>query len=139
MKRISVFLLILLSANFVYAQEQRNSLEFSSQISLATFSDDGDKLSGMVPGGELIYHISTEGSNRPWITGLNISSIDIILNYKNNNKLSINNEPPGKFGDSFALMSAVSVPIVKGQNTRLYFSPRIGLAYAGQTWFTGTG
>lgn len=136
MTRISALLLILLSANIAYAQEQRNSLEFSPQISLATFSDGGDKLSGAVLGGELIYHIDTENSTRPWITGLNISSIDIILNYKNNDKLSVNGNPPGKFGDSFALMSAVSVPIVKGSNTGLYFSPRIGLAYAGQTWFT---
>src|SRR5690606_39750226 len=106
MKRIPAFLLFLLSASFVYAQEQRNSLEFSPQISLATFSDGGDKLSGAVLGGELIYHINTEGSSRPWVTALNISSIDVILNYKNNDKLSVNGNPPGKFGDSFALMRA---------------------------------
>jgi len=136
MTRIPAFLLFLLSASFVYAQEQRNSLEFSPQISLATFSDGGDELSGTVIGGELIYHINTESSNRPWITGLNISSIDLILNYKNNDNLSVNGNPPGKFGDSFAMMGAVSVPLVKGQKAGLYFAPAVGLAYAGQTWFT---
>lgn len=136
MTRIIPFLTFFTMTDTTYAQESRNSIEFSPQVNLSIFLEGDEKLSGTTIGGEIIYHINKENSTIPWISSLNISSIDFILNYKSGNDIVINDEIHGKFGDSYALMTGVTVPLARGKNTGLYFSPGIGVAYAGQTWFT---
>jgi len=137
MIRFTTFFITLLFILPLHAQEGKRSLEFSPQLSLATFSANNNKMSGSAIGGELIYHIYTENSSRPWIRTLHISSIDILFNYKNMKGVKLVNSPiEVGFGDSYALMGAISLPVVKRGGTALLFSSGVGLAYAGETWFT---
>lgn len=121
------------------AQEKgnfKNSIEFSSQVSLGIFTAQ-QKLSGMGYGGEVIYHMNTTANPRPWMKMLNLKSLDLVFNYKNMSDIVMLSDPrPNRFGDSYALIGALSFSLLKVKKAELFVTPGLGLGYLGETWFT---
>ncbi|TCC95470.1 acyloxyacyl hydrolase [Pedobacter hiemivivus] len=133
------FLGFLVFAGDLRAQEVqsvRNSIEFSPQVSLAVFTAD-HKLRGTAYGGELIYHMNTVASHRPWMRMLNLNSLDLVFNYKNMSDIVMVSDPrPNRFGDSYALIAALNFSLLKTKGSELLLTPGFGLGYLGETWFT---
>ncbi|MES2417117.1 MAG: acyloxyacyl hydrolase [Bacteroidota bacterium] len=136
-KNLFLFLSLILSFQFSKAQTQSaNSLEFSPQISFATFTD-GRKLTGTAYGAEFLYHINTENNPKAWMRSLNLKSIDLVYNYKNMGNIKILNDPrEAMFGDSHAVLGALSILLLKAKQTEFLFSPALGLSYVSKTFFT---
>lgn len=135
--------LLLLSLSFfaitTSAQENvtaSNSIEFTPQVSLGVFTAQ-NKLTGTAYGGELIYHMNTTTNPRPWMKVLNVKSLDLVFNYKNMGDIVMVSDPrPNRFGDSYALLGALSFSLLKVNKTELLVTPGLGLGYLGETWFT---
>jgi hypothetical protein len=122
---------------FLYAQNPINSIEFSPQMSLSSFSAQDNKMSGIAIGGELIYHFNTSGSPKEWVKMLKLNSIDIVLNYKNMNNITRVTQPIShEFGNSYAVLGALNLPLITFKKLALNFSPGFGLLYVNKTWFT---
>jgi hypothetical protein len=134
---LSFLPLTLLFAGFANAQENySNSIEFSPQLSLAAFTAN-HKLTGTAYGGELLYHINTLGNPTDWMRTMRLKSIDVVFNYKNMSRIKlVENPKEGTFGDSYALLAALNIPVIKLNQTELLFSPGFGLGYVEETFFT---
>lgn len=122
---------------FLYAQNPINSIEFSPQMSLSSFSAQDNKMSGIAIGGELIYHFNTSASPKEWVKMLKLNSIDIVFNYKNMNNITRVTQPIShEFGNSYAVLGALNLPLITSKKLALNFSPGFGLLYVNKTWFT---
>lgn len=134
-----VFLLGTMLGSFFWAIAQEksgNSIEFSPQASVGVFTAQ-HKLTGRAYGGEILYHFNTEKNTSNWMRGLNLKSIDLILNYKNMSDIEIQSDPKsGTFGDSYAVLAGLNISLLKFRQTELLLSPAFGLGYLGETFFT---
>jgi hypothetical protein len=140
--------LILLSfcvcyAVFSVAQEQQeqkwsqnNSVEFTPQMSIALFTA-AQKVSGTAWGGELVYHHNTESNQMPWIKILNVTSVDLIFNYKNMTRVKLlDSDDPYKLGSSYGLLAGINMALLKRKNLEIDLSPSFGLGFLDETYFT---
>lgn len=143
-KNTILLLLCISQAIFSVAQEatqtndrqKRNSIEFSPQMSIALFTAQ-QKVSGTAWGGELVYRHHTENNQMPWTKILNVTSVDLIFNYKNMTQVKLLDVPdPYKLGNSYALLAGVNIALLKRKNLEVNLSPSFGLGYLDQTYFT---
>ena len=119
------------------AQNNFNSLELNLQKSIGLFSADNHKLQGEAYGGEISYHINTIRSRSAWIQDLGVKSVDFIFNYKNMDQINRVLVPiKGEYGDSYALLGGITLPLLHVGKASLDFAPAFGLLYASETWFT---
>lgn len=126
--------LIALSAN---GQEHQNSVEINLQKSISIFSANNHKLQGNAYGGEIVYHINTINRNNAWIQDLGVKSVDFIFDYKKMGQVNRVLVPKkGEYGDSYALLGGITLPLFEIGKASVDFAPAFGVLYAGQTWFT---
>ncbi|RZL52656.1 MAG: acyloxyacyl hydrolase [Pedobacter sp.] len=119
------------------AQNNFNSLELNLQRSIGLFSADTHKLQGDAYGGEISYHINTANHKSAWIQDLGVKSVDLLFNYKRMGEVNRVLGPiKGEYGDSYALLGGITLPLVNIGKTSVDFAPALGLLYAGKTWFT---
>ncbi|HEX8608980.1 MAG TPA: acyloxyacyl hydrolase [Pedobacter sp.] len=132
-------LFILLQSTWCFvavAQETSNSLEIGLQRSLQPFTAER-ALSGATFGAMLTCHMITPGAEGSWPKKLNVSSLDLQLNYNNMRDLKIMGERESpSLGSSYAIMAGFHVSIAKFKGTALYFAPAFGIGYLSETYFT---
>lgn len=116
---------------------QKNSIEFAPQMSLALFTAQ-QKVSGTAWGGELVYHRNTQNNPMPWIRILNVTSVDLVFNYKNMTRVKLLDSPddPYKLGSSYAFLAGVNMALYKKAGLEIDLSPSFGLGFLDETYFT---
>jgi hypothetical protein len=123
-------LFIIFSYNSLVAQEHRNSLEFTPQISLASFSAEQTKIVGPIVSGELAYHFNKVNNPTQWIKYLNVNSVDIAFTYQNtNNAKAFLNNIAHPIGNSYGVTSGLTFSLYNSKKSNLYLSAATGLAY----------
>jgi hypothetical protein len=131
---LPLFLLIAIDVN---AQQNANSVEVNLQRSINTFTANGNPLQGDAYGGEIIFHYNANKSKRKWSSDLGIASIDLIANYKRMHSITLKSNPVERdFGDSYALLTGVTLPIFSVSKATVSFAPAFGVVHAGESWFS---
>lgn len=114
--------------------DKSNTLEIKLQKDISYFPSNYG-LSGNTFGGEIIYKINAQRKDRDWTKSLNIKSIDIIFDYRNTKKILTKGQDY-TFGDSYALLSGITISLLKNKYVELGFSPSFGVGYSDETFFT---
>jgi hypothetical protein len=130
--------ILLLTSGRSFSQANNNSIEVSPFYGITMFSAGNSTMKGSFYGGEVIYHLNMQNNNSAWVHAMGVYDISFAASYRNYNGVYLIRQPgsEGYLGQSYGITSRLSILAAQLGNTKLFFTPGFGFAYATETYYT---